>query len=385
MSDRHSSSPILSIPTKDGKVIGIFEVIVPHAALIGVEVSGHKRGTSFGVQRHRDAKGNVTNVFVPHDSMYKLLRAYDVHTRTWVQVNAATLGDLGLLARANLMATYGVNIVNDAEFVALQRKLEVLVSGADESVSRTRRVTHAIDLYRVTRNRVGSRRTLGFASAVANIDHRLADLAALDKIVVDVSYFVAKEIDRVLGQVTYFRKRLDKMLADDVIWSDGIAGELEHMARSLRELLVARPFTHVGTSAPQDCEDACRQIRALLSAPVTARSGASEGVRNLIGAARDSLKLLEGQQQIEEVIKFLSKRIADASSNPMTGEEWIELDVRLAAIEAWMQPTLGRKFVRGHNPVPFILESLAECRRLACNQMAPWIIKNRLVEASNKV
>ncbi len=375
----------LTIPTKRGNVSGLFQVIVPNMAMIGIEVPEHKRGTAFGVQRHRDAKGIATDVFAPHDSEYKLERAFDVHTRRWVEINASKLTDFGLLARANLMATYGVNIMNDGEFVALQQRLHALISGTDDSVSRTERVVHAIKLYRITQSRVGSRRTLGFASAVANIDHRLADLATLDKIVVDVSHFVVMDIDRVLKRVTYFRERLDKILADDVIWSEEVAGELEHMARSLRELLVARPFTHVGTSAPKDCEDACRQIRSLFIAPVTARSGASEGVRNLIGAARDSLKLLEAQQQMEEAIKFLSRRIAGTSWKPLASEEWEELETRFSAIESWLPPTLGRKFARGHNPVPFMRDSLDECRWIAANRMDPRRIKSRLVEGSNKV
>lgn len=339
--------------------------------LVALDAQGYKPGTPFGLEGRRGKGGKTLYVYRDYDSLYKLLRAYAKHIKAWVARNAEALGALRTLAQAELLATYGVSILEPHELMRAQSMALVALDGVGDLVSRTEEVEHAIALYRRTTTRKGSRRTLGFASVTANLDLRLADLAHIDVLVVTVGMIVANYIGDVVARVHSERERLDAILTRDDVFTEEASAQLVATAAVLRTVLVARPHTHVGMYAPEDCDEAQRLIDGQLEVSEDARAGASEGVRNRIVAARNALLLLELQYDVEECVLHLTEAI-NAGAQP-NAEEWKALSARLGGFLERILGMTGKRFTRGTDPLPKVLARITSAQWTAdhCNQGTP--------------
>lgn len=380
----------LTLPiSQDGRntVTGRFFVVVHDAVYWAVDVPGVKPGTPFGVQHKRVSTKKVLTWYQRFDKgIYYLIRSYDIHTEEWRLENAEIVSKFGLLARANLMATYGVQILSPDEFFKLQQELAGLLALKDPKVSMTEIVNAMVTMYVLTDSkRTGSRRNLGMASALANAELRSRDLERIGSVVLSVRSIVAAEVDEIMRTVTAIRTQLDTFLKDDDYWNTVVAEKLDEFAMMLRENLVVRPLTHVGDAAAKDCEDAVKIIQNTIDLPVTTREGAAQGVRNLLLAARDSLILVLAQHNMEGLIGAMSGVIerGATSESPAYRDVMEVAEQEVSNIRREVKPFCGRTFTRRKNPVPELLTVLGDAHELVHRAAALETIKTKIATVSS--
>lgn len=357
----------LTIPLKDRKITGKFIVLVARGtvlvAIVAIDVPGFKPGTPFGLRERRIGKSRrIVRWYVPNTHLYKMLRMYRDRISSWVTINASTVRQFGTLAGAEMLARYGVSIIDEGELKMLRAKLQLLLP----ELSRSWDVDHVRALYQVTPQREGTRATLGFASLVAHLQKRLGDLEDIGDMVVNVSAVIADYIDKVMTIVRLQREELDKLLAADEFFSREVVEVLSIASCRLLTVLTVRPYTHVGASAPEDCTEAAGTIERLLDVDAQQRTGSTEGIRNLLVAARNSLTLLERQYEFEELNAYLGTAIHE--KRELSSEDWQRIAAWLRRLLGATPESLGTRFTRKSNPVPKIRLALQRALEFASDR-----------------
>lgn len=345
-----------TINLERGKLTGTFLVLLENGGsaivLVAVAAPGYKPGTPFGLEERSTGKSDKVRVFYrPYESLYTLLRGYRDRVKSWVTANLQTVRKFRTLAATEMLGSYGVVNLYTEEFAVLQSELRPFIyEDSHDGLSRTRRVTRAIELFKRNRTRLGTRNVLGDASVLAGLQYREDQLERIDEVVVSVSTMVADFLDSLMVVIRAIREKLDAIVLSDEFISPAVAGELEQIAVVLGQVLIFRPHTHVGKNARLDCEEACSLIRSLLAVSASGRTGATEGIRNLIVAARNSLIILERQYEIEGIITYLSNNLHAKAR--LSEEEWRVLVDAIQQLFKGLPDSLGNRFTRASNPLP---------------------------------
>ena len=336
------------LQTPHGIAIGTFVVLVPGLLYIatgdvkrkGVRV---KQGVWFVFDQGNSAFN--AKVFAPYDSAYGVIRAFSTYAKGWTEMQLQVVGGLHALAEASLADIFGVQTLELGEYEAIDAQLRDVIKTGGVSATTNRKVQHAVGVFNRTRTttRKGSR-VLGFANSAGKFADRLSEVEGDHTFVTTIGTVVAQYMGSVLDVVKAERAKIDKIMAlnTDALLTEENAHALLVIGKQLFETLVARPTTHVGDNATVDCGKAAEMIRAAVAAGAAGRSGASEGVRNLLGNVRDSLDLLVWQYDEEQLVMSIAGPVRHKSV--LADEEWSELFLSVHQLVVRVAEPFGSRF-----------------------------------------
>ncbi len=337
-----------TLETVHGVVIGTFVEVIPgtlYFATGGVKRRGIrvKQGTWFVY----DAVNSKLRrpLFVAYDNAYNVERGFGTYAKGWGMLQLSTLHGLHSLAMADLAATRGLRVMEPGAYAAMNAKLCAVYDSGGSVFTRNKKICHAAAMVKRTREvtRPGSQ-ILGFANAAATFAEQINTVTGDYRHIMTISTVVGQYMGAVLDVVRSERAKIDKIMAlnTDALFDEENAHALYGIAKRLFETLVARPTTHVGDRASKDCVRAADLIRTALQSGEAGRSGASEGVRNLLGNVRDSLDLSLWQYDVAEVVALIAVPVRNKT--PFTVEEWVALYARVKPLHDRIKSPFGSRF-----------------------------------------
>lgn len=376
------------IPTKDGDVLGEFVIVAEHYAYVACQdvVIGTRylaEGDLFLYDAQLSAKLGRT-AYTRYRGIYRAIRANLTYAGGWAVMKRTALVEMHAIAKETLDAQYGrvrkPADVSEATWSIVRNGGKGFTTHKDE--------LHAIELLHrtVSTTRRQSRR-LGLSHAEGQLAARLQYVDEGHHLVVSLGTLLAEYVGGVLDVVRAARTEIDAImgLATDAFFAEEIAHRLDAVQFALRAKVLVQPMVSVRRHAMIDLAHVALAVRRGAQMSKDGRSGASEGVRNLLGNVRDSLDLLLVQERLEtEVTPPVGARVRfPGSENAAFNAEGV---VKTAcALRAQVNAPFGSRFANVET-MPTIRKELdAGISCLDANDMRFAEAKAHFIAASDAV
>lgn len=339
---------VRSLATDKGNATGTFVELVPgylYVATGSVQRGGTRvqQGLWFVRDERMSTKKRI--VFRAYDNAYNVIRGYGTYAKGWGMFQLSALHNLHSLAMADLAGTWFLRTMSAEEYDKLVKKCAAIIASKGTEFTKNTKVQRAIENIVAARQQDNrSRQRLGYTNAAGKIAERIKGVTGSYDVIVTLSTVTAQYMGAVLDVVKQEREKLNRILAlgTDALFDEGHAHALFGIGGRVFRACVARPTTHVGEHATRDCGQAAELIRKGIVAGPSGRAGMSEGIRNLLGNARDSLDFLLWQY---DVATFVAEAAPRVRTKELVGDDvWRAFVPRIAEFGKRIAPPFGARF-----------------------------------------
>lgn len=341
---------------------GTFVELVPgylYIATGSVKRGGVRVKQGMWFVRDESLSTDKVPVFRVYDNAYNVMRGYGTYAKGWGMYQLSGLHNLHSLAMADLAGTWFLRTMSAGEYETLVKKCAAILASNGTSFTKDKKVRRAIEnIVAARRQDNRSRQRLGYTNAAGKIAERIRDVTGSYDVIVTLSTVAAQYMGAVLDVVRQERAKLDRILAlgTDALFAEENAHALFGIGKRIFDACVARPTTHVGERASKDCANAADLVRKGIAAGPSGRAGMSEGIRNLLGNARDSLDFLLWQYDVATFVAEVAPRVR--AGEGLTEEEWRSYAPRTVEFEKRITPPFGERFASK--------KPLEDARRATC-------------------